>query len=379
MDFTNFMNLLPSERANILKEAVNLTEEEKNMILKGNALSLEKADTMVENVIGTYQLPYSIATNFLINNKNYMVPMVGEEPYVNKSICDGALLAKLNGGFTASNTGSIMIAQIQLTDIADPFSARLKIMEKKEAIIKLADERDPVLLSFGGGCIDIEVRILDSVLGPMVVVHLLIDTKDAMGAQIANSMAEAAAPLLEQITGGKANLKVVSNLALHRLVRSRVCIRKEDFGGEANVNKVISAYNFAASDPYRAATNNKGIMNGIIPVVMATGNDTRAVESGVHAYASITGKYKPVTVWEKDKNGDLTGMIEVPMAIGIVGGTTKAHPLAQLSLKIMDIQSAPELAQVIASVGLAANLSVLKSLTTVGLHGDFNKLHKRSK
>ncbi len=379
MDYTDFLNLTPDQRLSIVQEVANLTDEERAIIAQGNALPLEKANGMVENVIGTYQIPYAIATNFVINNKHYLVPMVGEEPYVNGSICGGALLAKNNGGFTASNTGSIMIGQVQLTGISNPFSSRLKIMEEKEAIMKLADSKDPVLLSFGGGCKSIAVRILDSYQGPMVVVHLLVDTKDAMGAQVMNAMAEAVAPLLEKITGGKANLKVVSNLAVHRLVRSRVCVKKEDFGGEPYVDKVLSAYAFAAADPYRATTNNKGVMNGMIPVALATGNDTRAIESGVHAYASISGTYKPVTIWEKNNNGDLEGMIEVPMAVGIVGGTTKVHPMAQLSLKIMKIQSALELAQVIASVGLAANLGVLKSLTTVGLHADFDKLHSRSK
>lgn len=379
MDFTNFSDLSPEQRLAIVKEKINLTAEEKSMIAQGNALSLAKADTMVENVIGTYQMPYAIAPNFVINNKNYLVPMVGEEPYVNKSICNGALLAKNNGGFIASNTGSIMIGQIQLTGIPNPYTAKMRILEEKKAIMELADSRDPVLISFGGGCINVEVRILDSLQGPMVITHLLVDTKDAMGAQVVNAMAEAAAPLLEKITGGKANLKVLSNLAVHRLVRSRVSVKKEHFGGEANVDKILSAYAFAAADPYRATTNNKGVMNGMIPVVLATGNDTRAVESGVHAYASISGTYKPVTVWEKNSDGNLEGMIEVPMAVGIVGGTTKVHPLAQLSLKIMDIKSAPELAQVIATVGLAANLSVLNSLTTVGLYSDFNKSHARSK
>lgn len=377
---SKFAELTPEARLKIVKEWAGLTLEQEVLLKNSNtALSIEKADSMVEHVVGTYQMPYSIATNFVINGKEYLVPMVGEEPYVTKSLCSGALLAKNNGGFAATNTGAVMIAQIELMDIPNPYTSRLKIFENKVDIIRLANETDPLLVSLLGGCYDIDVRVLKTENYPILVVHLLIDTKDAMGAQVANAMAEKVAPILEKITGAKANLKVVSNLASRRLVRVRVQVRKEDFGGEAYVDKIVSAYEFAATDQYRATTNNKGVMNGMIPVVLATGNDTRAVEAGVHSYASISGAYKPVTIWEKDKNGDLEGMIEVPIAVGTVGGTTKVHPMAQLSLKILNVESALELAQVIVTAGLAANLGVLKTLTTVGLHTDFEASHKRSK
>lgn len=379
MDFKNFSEISPRERLKIVQKIAKLSEEDKNIIANEGALSLEKADSMVENTIGTYQMPYAITTNFVINGNEYIVPMVGEEPYINKSVSGGALLAKQNGGFIASNTGAILIAQVQLTGLPNPHTSRLKILEKKMDIMKAADAIDPVLVSFGGGCHDVEVNILDSQEGPMLAVNLLVDTKDAMGAQVCNAMAEAVAPMLAEITGGKTGLKVLSNLAIYRLVRSRVCIKKEDIGGESGVDKIVSAYAFAAADPFRATTHNKGVMNGMIPVVLATGNDTRAIESGVHAFASLSGTYKPITIWEKNLNGDLEGMIEVPMAIGTVGGTTKIHPMAQLSLKIMNIKSGLELGQVVATTGLAANLGVLKSLTTVGLHADFDASHSRSK
>jgi len=376
MENKSFDSMSMDERIGFLKDNSSLTAEDLGNINAGTFLNADKAGKMVENVIGTYSLPYSIAPGFLINGKDYIVPMVSEEPYVTTSTVKGAEIARKNGGFTCSNTGSIMIGQVQLCDVADPSIARVKILESREEIIEAANKVDPVLVSFGGGCKDIEVRVVDSTVGPMVITHLLIDTKDAMGAQAINAMAEAVAPIIERTTGGKVNIKVLSNRAIYRLVRSRVTVKKEDVGGETNVDKIVSACAFANADPFRAATNNKGVMNGMIPVVIATGNDTRAVESGVHSFACATGKYKSISTWEKNGNGDLEGMIEVPMAVGIVGGTTKLHPGAQASLKLMGITSAPQLAEVIVSVGLAANLGVLHSLVTVGLHGDFDAARK---
>lgn len=371
-----FSKMSIEERISYLKEHSSLTNDELKLINDGNGLTLPVASSMVENVIGIYGLPYSIATGFLINDKDFLVPMVIEEPYVPSSTSKGALLARKNGGFIASNTGSIMIGQVQLTGISNPYTAKLKILENKQKIIEIANRLDPVLVSFGGGCIDVEAYIVDSHIETFLVIHLIINVKDAMGAQAINAMAEGVSNKLEELSGGKANIKVLSNLAVYRIVRSRVKIKKEDIGGEACVDKIVSAWAFAKADQFRATTHNKGVMNGMIPVVIATGNDTRAVESGVHSYASYGGKYRPVTIWEKNNCGDLEGMIEVPMAVGIVGGTTKIHPLAQLSLKLMDIHSASELAEVIASVGLAANLGVLHSLVTDGLHGDFNAARK---
>ena len=371
----NFAQMSIEERRAYTAEKAGIDIKELATVDNGG-LTIDIADKMVENVIGTYSLPYSIAPGFVINGKEYAVPMVGEEPYVTTSTSSGARIAAANGGFKASTTGPIMIGQIQMLGIKNPNTTRLKILAVKDQIIEAANACDPVLISFGGGCTDVEVRIVESFQGPMTVVHLIINVCDAMGAQAINQMVEAAAPVIERASGGKANIKVLSNRAIYRLARASVCVKKEDVGGEANVDKFVSAYAFADADPFRAATNNKGVMNGMIPVVVATGNDTRAVESGVHSYACRTGKYKSITVWEKNANGDLEGMIEVPMAIGIVGGTSKMHPAAQLSLKMMDIKSALELEEVIVSVGLAANLGVLHSLVTVGLHGDFEDARK---
>lgn len=372
----DFFSMTIEERIDYVSQNSPLTKEDLNFINSGTGLSVSTAESMVENVIGTYALPYCIAPNFLINNKELMVPMVGEEPYVPSSTAKGAAIAKKNGGFIASNTGSIMIGQVQLSNLSNPYTSKLKILEHKDEIIDAANRVDPVLVSFGGGCFDVEVNIADSNIGTFLDVHLVIDVKDAMGAQAINAMAEAVAPMLESISGGIANLKVLSNLAIYRLVRSRIKISKDDMGGVENIDKIVSAWAFANSNQFRATTHNKGVMNGIIPVVVATGNDTRAVESGVHSYACCNGTYRPITTWEKNHENDLEGMIEIPLAVGIVGGTTKLHPLAQLSLKLMDVHSAPELAEIIASVGLAANLGVLHSLVTNGLHGDFDAARK---
>ncbi|MFP3155924.1 hydroxymethylglutaryl-CoA reductase, degradative [Lachnospiraceae bacterium ZAX-1] len=379
IDNTQFEALLPAERLDIINKRCELTQEDKKIVTEYGALTLEKANSMVENCIGTFQLPYSVITNVVVDGKEYLVPVVGEEPYVFHSSCSGAELAATNGGFISSDTGSIMIGQVQILDVTNPETARLRILEKKADVIKIANDRDPMLVSVGGGCIDVEVRVLSDGISDMVVVHLLVDARDAMGAQAVNAMTEAVSPLLTKITGGRTTIKVLSNLANKRLVRIRTRIKKEDLGGSQGVDKIVSAYHFAKTDQYRATTNNKGVMNGIIPAVIATGNDTRAVESGAHSYAARSGKYSPLTIWEKNENGDLEGMLEMPMAVGIVGGTTKIHPLAQLSLKIMKVDSAIELAKVLATVGMCANLGVLKSLTTVGLFSDFNDQHKRSK
>lgn len=365
---------IEERRAYILETAV--LDEEDLEILKNGGLTTEMADSMVENVIGTYSLPFSAVPGFVINGKEMTIPMVGEEPYVTQSTMHGAELAARNGGFTAIASESVMVGQIQMTGIANPKTSGLGILRAKEEIVRAANDCDPVLLKFGGGCRDVEVRIVESIQGPMVVVHLLIDVRDAMGAQTINRMVEAAAPVIERITGGKANVKVVSNNAVYRIARVSVTIRKEDLGGEEFVDRFVSAYAFADADPFRAVTNNKGVMNGMIPVVVATGNDTRAVESGVHSYAARTGRYRPITVWEKNADGNLEGMIETPMVVGTVGGTSRFHPAARTSLKMMGITKAKELEEVIVSVGLAANLGVLYSLVTVGLFGDFDDARK---
>jgi hydroxymethylglutaryl-CoA reductase len=364
-------DMTPQERLKAVAKAAGLTKKDAEVLAAANALSLDAADRMIDNVIGTYSVPLAVAPGFVINGKEYIVPMACEEPYVVKCTEKAARLVAQNGGFSATNTGSVMISQIQLTGITDPLAACFKVHEHRNEIIARANEVDPILVSVGGGTREVEAKTLSTEAGPMVVVQLLVDTRDAMGANAVNTIAEKVAPLLESITGGKAYLRILSNLAVHRLVRVRAHISKESLGGAAVVTGILTAHAFAAADPYRAATSNKGVMNGASPVACATGNDMRALEAGAHAYASRSGKYGPITAWERDAAGDLSGTIEMPMAVGTVGGTTKTHPLAQIALRMMRIESAAELGQVIAAAGLAANLWTLRALATGGLQAEF--------
>ena len=375
--YSGFFKLSPEERLREVTEFCNLTSEEQEILKDPNCLDMDKADHMIENVIGRFALPLGVGLNFKINGKDYLIPMVSEEPSVVAAASNAAKIIRESGGFTTSNTGSVMIAQIQITDVADPHFAKIVIEENKEKIKTLCNEKDPILVKFGGGMEDLEVRIIESIIGKMVIVHLKVNTLDAMGAYAVNTMAEAVSPLLEELTGGRAFLRILSNLAIHRLARARVKIKKETIG-EDIVDKIITAYAFAEADPFRAVTHNKGIMNGIIPVVLATGNDTRAIESGAHAYASITGRYTSLTTWEKDKNGDLVGTIELPMAVGLVGGATKIHPTARVAVKMLGVKSAAELGEIIASVGLANNFAAIKALATEGIQRGHMSLHARN-
>ena len=382
--FSGFYKLSPAERMAKVVAETGISEEEAKKIAEPS-LSVDLADKMVENVIGTYTLPMGVALNFKINGEDVIIPMVTEEPSVIAAASNAAKMARPSGGFTTSFTGSIMVAQVQMVDVAAPRYARSMILEHKAEIEKICNEKDPVLVKFGGGFHDLDVRIVESKVGTMVIVHLLVNVGDAMGANAVNSMAEAVAPYIEQITGGKAYLRILSNLATYRLARARVRVRKEDLSKEKDpkdganiVNKIIEAYAFAAADPYRAATHNKGIMNGITAAVMATGNDTRAIESGAHAYAAMKGRYTSLTVWEKDENGDLIGSIEMPMAVGLVGGATKTHPGAKVAVKILGVKTAAELAQIYAAVGLAQNLAAIKALATEGIQRGHMKLHART-
>jgi hydroxymethylglutaryl-CoA reductase len=377
-EYSGFFKLTPEERLKEVSEFTGITEAEQKIISESGALDMDKADHMIENVIGKFELPMAVALNFKINGKDYVVPMVSEEPSVVAAASNAAKMARATGGFFASNTGSVMIAQVQVVNVPDPKYAQIKIYENKDKIIALCNEKDPVLVKFGGGMQDLDVRVIDSIIGKMVIVHLKVNTLDAMGANAVNTMAEAVAPYIEELTGGKVYLRILSNLAIHRLARSRVTIKKETLGGEAVVDSIIAAYAFAEADPFRAVTHNKGIMNGISAVVLATGNDTRAIESGAHAYASLTGTYKPLTTWEKNKDGDLVGTIEIPMAVGLVGGATKIHPAAQVAVKILGVKSASELGEIIASVGLAQNFAAIKALATDGIQKGHMSLHARN-
>ena len=336
------------------------------------------ANNMIENLVGVMPMPMGVAVNFKINDKDYLIPMAVEEASVVAAASNAAKMARIKGGFFSSNTGPVMRAQIQLVDVDDPHSARLKLFEARNQIIKMANEKDPVLVSLGGGMIDLEVHLIPSPEGNMVVAHLIVDTRDAMGANAVNTMAEAVAPFMEKLTGGKVYLRILSNLADKRLARVRAEIDKEALGGDEIVDGIVWAYRFAEADPYRAATHNKGIMNGIVPVVIATGNDSRAIESGAHAYAARKGHYGSLTQWEKNQMGNLVGSIELPMAVGLVGGATKVHPIAKIAVKILGVKSAVELGEVIAAVGLAQNLTALRALANEGIQRGHMSLHARN-
>lgn len=374
-----FYKLPIEERVRIVKEFADLSDEEAELLKKVGALEFKIADIMIENVVGTFPMPLGIATNFLINGKEYLVPMAIEESSVVAAASHAAKLCREGGGITSIATDPIMISQIQLTKVKDPYGAKVKILEHKEEILKIANEQDPVLVRLGGGAKDIEVRVIHHPLaGHMVITHLLVDVKDAMGANAVNTMAEAVAPYVEEITGGKVYLRIISNLADKRLVRARCLVPKDVLGGEEVVDGIVLAWAFADADPYRAATHNKGIMNGVDAVVIATANDWRAVEAGAHSYAARWGVYKPLSVWEKNENGDLVGTLEMPLAVGIIGGATRVHPVAQLSLKILGVKTAKELAEVIGAVGLAQNLAALRALATEGIQKGHMKLHARN-
>ena len=373
-----FYKLSPKERLKIIADFSDLTNEEVSLLQNTGSLPEAVANNMIENVFSVMPLPMGVAVNFTINDKDYLIPMAVEEASVVAAASNAAKMARIKGGFFSSNTGPMMRAQIQLVDIDDPHSARLKLFEARDQIIKMANEKDPVLVSLGGGMIDLEVHLIPSPAGTMVVAHLIVDTRDAMGANAVNTMAEVIAPYMEKLTGGKVYLRILSNLADKRLARVRTEIDKEALGGEEIVDGIVWAYTFAEADPYRAATHNKGIMNGIIPVVIATGNDSRAIESGAHAYAARKGHYGSLTQWGKNKVGNLVGSIEVPMAVGLVGGATKVHPIAKIAVKILGVKSAVELGEVIAAVGLAQNLTALKALATEGIQRGHMSLHARN-
>jgi len=373
-----FYKLPLEERLKIVAKFAELTEDEIVLLKKVGNLELPIAERMIENVVGTMAYPFAIAVNFLINGKDKLIPMVIEEPSVVAAASNAAKWARAKGGILTSSTGPIMIGQIQLTNVRDPWNVKLKILEHKSELIRIANEQDPTLVSLGGGAEDIEVRVIDTPKGPMVITHIIVDVRDAMGANAVNTMAEAIAPYIEDISGGRVLLRIISNLADRRLVRARTIIDKNEIGGEDVVDRIVDAWAFATADPYRAATHNKGIMNGIIAVALATAQDHRAIEAGAHAYASRSGKYSPLTVWEKNSEGDLVGSLEMPMAVGLVGGAVKTHPIARIALKILGVKTADELGEIMGAVGLIQNLAALKALATEGIQRGHMKLHARN-
>ena len=380
----NFRNQSPAERRDAVAAACSLGLDDASILSGADVLPIEIANGMIENVIGKFELPMGVATNFMVNGKDYLIPMVVEEPSVVAAASYMAKIARGCGGFTATSDAPIMRGQVQVLGISDLQEARNWVLDKKQELIDLANSKDKVLIELGGGCKDIEVHVFESSpIGPMVVVHLLVDVRDAMGANAVNTMAELLAPRIEEIAGGTCRLRILSNLADRRLVRARVevtpaALTTENLDGADVAQGIVEACALALIDPYRAATHNKGIMNGIDPVVVATGNDWRAIEAGAHAYAARNGRYSSLTTWEIGANGNLVGTIELPMALGLVGGATKTHPAAQAALRILNVESANELAEVTASVGLAQNMAALRALATEGIQKGHMSLHARN-
>ncbi len=373
-----FHKLGVAARIDAVAGFAGLDDADKAHLANTGNLPAELADHLIENVIGTMNIPVGVATNMRIDGVDRLIPMATEESSVVAAVCNAARQCYDAGGFVTSMSGTQMIAQIQLTGVPAPQQARLRILERREEIQAVCDACDPVLLQLGGGFRDLDVRVLPTAGETMVITHIVVDTRDAMGANAVNTMAEKLAPQIAAWTGGQTNLRILSNLADRRLARARCIWRTADIGGPAVRDGILSAYHFADADPYRAATHNKGIMNGVSAVVLATGNDTRAVEAGAHAYAARRGRYASLTAWEVTPEGDLAGSIELPMAVGLVGGATRLHPTAKVALKILGVASAQELARVIAAVGLAQNFSALKALATTGIQKGHMALHAQN-
>ena len=378
-----FYDLGTRQRLQALVETIGVSGEHQAALRGEAGPTPEQADHMIENVVGVFALPLGVATNFVVNGREVLVPMVVEEPSVVAGASFMAKLARVGGGFRAKCSSPEMIGQLQILDLDDVEAAKEAILAQKTHILGALDSIDPVLSELGGGVRDLEVRVIDlSPIGPFLVVHLIVDTRDAMGANAVNTATEALAPLLERITGGRVHLRILSNLADRRLARAQVSIPTSvlEFGGysgERVRDGIIEAWAFAVADPYRASTHNKGIMNGVDAVLIATGNDWRAVEAGAHAFAARSGHYGSLSDWRADRNGNLLGELEMPMAIGTVGGATRVHPGAQAALQLLGVGSAAELAEIIVSVGLAQNLAALRALSTEGIQRGHMALHAR--
>lgn len=379
-----YRNKTPQQRLAMLSEAVGLDADAAATIGDPGSLDVSRANGMIENVIGTFELPMGIATNFTVNGRDYLIPMVVEEPSVVAAASYMARIARDHGGFETSSTDPVMRAQVQVLGITDPYGARLKLLAARDEILEIANSRDAFLIKLGGGCKDIEVHVFPTTArGAMVVLHLVVDVRDAMGANAVNTMAEAVAPKVEELTGGQVRLRILSNLADRRLARARVrvpeaALATKEFSGRRMIDGILDGHELAVIDPYRAATHNKGIMNGIDPVIVATGNDWRAIEAGAHAYAARNGVYTSLSTWEVDTEGCLVGTLEMPMAVGLVGGATKTHPVAQTALKILGVETAQELAEITVAVGLAQNMAALRALATEGIQRGHMALHARN-
>ena len=376
-DVSRFFEKNRKERIDIVVKFANLTEQEIKILEGSGGISFEQADKMVENAIGTFSFPLGIATNFTINKKEYLIPMVIEEPSVIAAASKAAKIAKICGGFVMQNDESYSIGQIQVVNV-DVEYATQKILKSSKEILDLANSKSNTLSKIGKGAKEISCKEIKTDSGPMLIVELLIDVGDAMGANVTNTMCEGVSPLIEKITNGKTILKILSNYSTRRMVRGTATFEKDAVGGQETVDNIILAYQFAAYDEYRAVTHNKGIMNGIIAVANATGQDTRAIEAAAHAYAAKSGKYTSLTQWDKDLDGNLVGKIEIPMSVGIVGGIINVHPTAKICTKILGVKSAGELACIIGAAGLAQNFGALRALASEGIQKGHMRLHARN-
>jgi hydroxymethylglutaryl-CoA reductase len=381
-----FYKLSVKERRDMIAELAGLDQEAVDALAAMGELSESAADRIIENVVGTLALPVGVATNFIVDGEHYLVPFALEEPSVVAAASNMAKRCHASGGFVSNNTEPIMIGQIQVVGCEDPFTAKEAVLSGAAELISACNEVDPILVKFGGGCKDIEARVIDTESGPMVIVHLLVDCRDAMGANAVNTMAETIAPTVERMTGGTVILRIISNLAVHRLAKVSATFTPSEIAntgeteeeGAKVIEGILQAYHFAAADPFRATTHNKGIMNAISAIAVACGQDWRAIESGAHSYASHERVYGSLTHWEKDADGNLVGSIELPMAVGLVGGAVRVHPTAKANVAIMGARSADELAKVMAAAGIAQNLGALRALATVGIQAGHMKLHARN-
>jgi len=374
---SGFYNLSRAERLERVAAFAGLEEAHRETLAADGAVPFELLDRLVENAVSGFTVPLGIATNLIVDGRDVVVPMATEESSVIAAVANAAKDCRDSGGFTTSTTGPKMIAQIQLVATATPFQAKAQVLEREAEIKEICSACDPMLVELGGGFEELEVRVVDTGAEAMVVVHLIVDTRDAMGANAVNTMAEAVAPALERWTGATAHLKILSNLADRRLARARAVWKAATIGAEA-VAGIALAARFAAADPYRAATHNKGIMNGVTALTLATGNDTRAIEAGAHAYAARSGHYRALSAFEVTPAGDLAGSIELPLALGLVGGATRAHPVARACLAILRPASADHLARIAAAVGLAQNFGALRALATTGIQKGHMKLHAQN-
>jgi len=365
------------ERIKAIASFCGLSKKDVKVLQNDGGISFDEADRMVENAIGTVSFPLGIATSFRINKKDYLIPMVIEEPSVIAAASNAAKIARKRGGFVMKADESYSIGQIQVVDV-NVKSAISKIMKSSKEILKLANSKSKTLSKMGKGAKQVSCKVIKTSSGPMLIVELLIDVGDAMGANVTNTMCEGVAPLIEKLTGGRVILRILSNYSTKRLVRGTAVFDKNEVGGQKTVDNIILAYQFAANDPYRAVTHNKGIMNGIIAVANATGQDTRAIEAAAHAYAARTGRYGSLTEWKKDTKGNLVGKIELPMSVGTVGGIVNVHPMIKICTKILGVKSAKELACVIAATGLAQNFSAIRALASEGIQKGHMRLHARN-